>query len=248
MATESIVCPECAEPVAPGRLSCPACGTLLAAVAGGSGPATVVIDGPTEPPLLEPDPTPPVVGAYVPFVPPVAEPSPEPSPDPAPDPAPDHAPDPAPDPATDTSAATDLGITTDRVEVVAGWFVGFGAGLSAVGFLLPWSRTVIGAESVGGYLDTWGLASQSHALPFLAALIVAAFAFARPRLIGSWLRSGVLGVTLGSLLLGLVWPYLLGPLGAELGVSVEGIAIVVLLVGGVAAIWAGRHARVAPPV
>jgi hypothetical protein len=35
MATKTVVCPECAETVPYGRLACPACGSLLAAVAGG---------------------------------------------------------------------------------------------------------------------------------------------------------------------------------------------------------------------
>ena len=34
MTATSVVCPECGSPVAPGRLSCQACGTLLASVVG----------------------------------------------------------------------------------------------------------------------------------------------------------------------------------------------------------------------
>jgi hypothetical protein len=36
MATQTVVCPECAEPLPYGRRSCPACGALLASVAAGS--------------------------------------------------------------------------------------------------------------------------------------------------------------------------------------------------------------------
>ena len=34
MTATSVVCPECGSPVAPGRLSCQSCGTLLASVVG----------------------------------------------------------------------------------------------------------------------------------------------------------------------------------------------------------------------
>ena len=57
MATRTVVCPECAEPLPYGRLACPSCGTLLASVAGThrrSEPlATAEL---TEEPALEPDP------------------------------------------------------------------------------------------------------------------------------------------------------------------------------------------------
>ena len=33
----------------------------------------------------------------------------------------------------------------------------------------------------------------------------------------AWLRTGVLGLAVGGLLIGLTWPYAIGPLGADIG-------------------------------
>src|SRR3712207_3605612 len=73
MATRTVVCPECDEPVPYGRLSCANCGTLLASVAGAAqrpaplartttedGRALASDDGPAGP---EPDPEGPEPGA-----------------------------------------------------------------------------------------------------------------------------------------------------------------------------------------
>ena len=168
----------------------------------------------------------------------------------------DEAPDPAASPAGASSPAevptgtrgAALGISVQRVEEVAGWFVFLAAAVAAAAFVLPWSSVVIGAEGFGGYLDTWGLANPSHALVFIGALVVAGLGYLRPRIVGPWARSGVTGIALGSLMVGLVWPYLLGPLGASVDVVVEGIAAIVLVVGGIAALWAARHARDTSPV
>ena len=52
MATTAIVCTDCEAAVPYGRLSCPSCGNLLAAVVGGTPRATVVV----EPEAFEPEP------------------------------------------------------------------------------------------------------------------------------------------------------------------------------------------------
>ena len=44
-----------------------------------------------------------------------------------------------------------------RFVEIAGWFIVVGAAMSLLGFLLPWSRVVIGARTNGGYFDGWGL-------------------------------------------------------------------------------------------
>jgi hypothetical protein len=134
-----------------------------------------------------------------------------------------------------------------RFVEVAGWFVIAGAALSLLGFLLPWSRVVIGARSVGGYLDTWGLASPTHVLVLAAILAVLGLGIVRTP-VPAWLRSGVLGLALGSLLIGLTWPYLVGPLGADVGVIVVALGGLALVMGGVVASWATRHAEVEPVV
>ena len=48
--------------------------------------------------------------------------------------------------------------------------------------------------------------------------------------------------------MGLVWPYLIGPLGADVGVLVTALGGVALLIGGCVAVWATRHAEVEPAV
>jgi len=117
--------------------------------------------------------------------------------------------------------------------------------MSLLGFLLPWSRVVIGARGLGGYLDMWGLASPTHLIVFVAILIVLALGIV-PSPVPTWLRSGVFGLALGSLLIGLVWPYLVGPLGADVGVLVVALGGMALGIGGVVASWATRHAKVEP--
>jgi hypothetical protein len=127
-----------------------------------------------------------------------------------------------------------------RILEIAGWFVLVGAAMSTLGFLLPWSRVVIGAGDVGGYLSTWGLASPTHLFVFLATLGVLALAIVQTT-VPAWITSGVAGLTLGALLIGLSWPYLVGPLGADLGIRVVSLGGLALIVGGVLATWSSRH-------
>ena len=134
-----------------------------------------------------------------------------------------------------------------RVDDAAGWLVLAGSMATAIGFLVPWSRVIIGARSAGGYTDTWGLAGPGHALVFLAAILVFALAAVRNP-IGPWLRTGVAGLVLGSVVLGLIWPYLLGPLGAGPGVLLLAVAALLLIGGGLTSAVIHRHAAAPPPV
>jgi hypothetical protein len=119
--------------------------------------------------------------------------------------------------------------------------------MAVLGFLLPWSRVVIGSSGIGGYFDSWGLASPTHVLVVLGLLAVLALGILETPL-PSWLRTGVLGLALGGLLLGLTWPYLIGPLGADVGVLVVAIGGIALVIGGAVASWATRHAEGDPLV
>jgi hypothetical protein len=134
-----------------------------------------------------------------------------------------------------------------RFVEIAGWFVVVGSTMALLGFLLPWSRVVIGSRTVGGYFDGWGLASPTHLLVFVALLAVLALAVRRAP-VPAWISSGIFGLVMGGLLIGLAWPYLIGPLGADVGLTMTTLGGVALLIGGVVALWATRHVTAEPLV
>lgn len=127
-----------------------------------------------------------------------------------------------------------------RFVEIASWFAIVGAAMAILGFLLPWSRVVIGASGTGGYFDGWGLASPTHILVVLGLMAVLALEILRAP-VPAWLRTGIPGLILGSLVVGLIWPYVVGRLGADIGVMVTGLGAVALIAGGVVASWATRH-------
>lgn len=158
---------------------------------------------------------------------------------------------PAPEPAaggTATMVRSRVGPNDPaRFAEIAGWFVIVGATMAVLGFLLPWSTAVIGARSDGGYLDTWGLASPTHLVVLAATMLILALGIVRTA-VPIWLRAGVLPLGLGSLLIGLAWPYQIGPLGADVGVLVVVLGGLALIIGGVVAIWVTRHVEIDPVV
>ncbi len=142
--------------------------------------------------------------------------------------------------ATGATRAANLGEAA-RVVEFAGWLSVAGGALSAVGFLLPWSEfSVIGASGVG-YFDRWGMAGPGHVIVVLGLLAFLALALIRNP-IPVWLRVGLPGLALAALLLGLVWPYMLGPLGAGVGVLIVAIGAALLGVAGTLALVSDRHA------
>jgi hypothetical protein len=150
------------------------------------------------------------------------------------------------DPVASISAAFS-GIDRARVAEVAGWFVVAGSSMALLGFLLPWSVVVIGSRGTGGYLDDWGLASPTHLFAVLGLAGVLALGVLQNRA-PVWLRTGVLGLLTGGLLVGLTWPYAIGPLGADIGAMATFIGGMVLIGGGFVGIWATRHAEANPLV
>ncbi len=125
---------------------------------------------------------------------------------------------------------------------IPSWLVAIGSAVAAASFLLPWSSTAVGARSFGGYTDSWGFASPSHLLVWLAAVAVLILAVT-PNRVPAWLRTAVAGLVLGGVLLGFAWPYIIGgwPGGASIGIFVEAIAALALVSGGVLALRPGRH-------
>ena len=145
--------------------------------------------------------------------------------------------------ATPASQVVDVA----RLGEVAGWFVVVGSAMAVLGFLLPWSVVVIGARSSGGYLDGWGLASPTHVLVLVGLLGVLLLGVVQTW-VPAWFRTGVLGLGVGGLLIGLTWPYIFGPLGADMGVLVTALGGLALVIGGGVASWATRHAGADPVV
>jgi hypothetical protein len=134
-----------------------------------------------------------------------------------------------------------------RIDEAAGVIVLAGAMASLIGFLLPWSTVVIGSRGTGTYFDTWGLAGQGHLVVFLAVLGALALA-AIPNRLDTWLRTGVVGIALGALLLGLAWPYAFGPLGTGVGIVLLVVAACLLLLGGLLSTLVQRHGATTPAV
>ena len=74
-----------------------------------------------------------------------------------------------------------------------------------------------------------GLTGPGHILVLVAAIVIAVLAVV-PNRIPAWLRSGVAGLLLGMFVIGLVWPYIVGPLGASIGSLMDLVGSIVLIV------------------
>ncbi len=142
--------------------------------------------------------------------------------------------------ASEARAESDVeAAAVTRVDEFVRWLAVAGSALSAAGFLLPWSSVVIGAPGTG-YFDRWGMAGPWHVVVVLAVLAVLVLAVvANP--IPVWIRVGLPGLGLGALLAGLVWPYLIGPLGAGPGVLMVVVGALSLVTAGVAALAVDRR-------
>jgi hypothetical protein len=151
-------------------------------------------------------------------------------------------------PAT-TVAGRSLGVGAVDAEKVGGaarWLVVIGAALVAIGFLLPWSNSVIGATGID-YFDRIGLAGRGHLVIAAGVLATLALALIRNPL-PLWLRIGIPGLSLGSLLIGLVWVYVFGPLRTDPGAQAVLVGAVLLVVGGLIGVAIGRHGESPSPV
>ena len=147
----------------------------------------------------------------------------------------------APGPAS--SSATGLAAAARALEAPADLpsrMIAAGAGIAGIGFLLPWSETVVGSGAFGGYTASWGLAGPGHLLVVVGLFGVWGLAMLSERL-GGRIRPGLVAVGLGALLVGLVWPYLFGLLGAQFGTWVVVAGAVALITGGALELRAPRH-------
>lgn len=137
-------------------------------------------------------------------------------------------------------------IDRERIEETADVIMLVGSFGLVLSFLAPWADVVIGSRG-RGYMDTWGLAGSGHVALFLLALGVLALAVLQNP-IGRWLRTGVAGVALGAFVLGLAWPYVVGPLGAGPGALLAWVSGLVLFVAGIVSLLVLRHAALPPDV
>lgn len=274
--TKSIDCTECGAFVPYGRLSCPTCGALLASVGGrpSMAVASIDVDEAIPEPYLVPDDDEADTAPIWPSLSDAVDDGPVPvlagrpyrvsATDDLAAPATMNTAPGAYRPsaltlsgamagsASGVAAAAPETSSTRRIDWplvadVAGWAVVVGATMAVLGFLLPWAKVVIGARSAGSYFDSWGLASPTHVIVLGATMLVLALGVVQTG-VPIWLRSGVLPLALGSLLIGLVWPYEFGSLGADVGVLVVGLGGVAMVAGGTVTIWATRHAGVDPLV
>ena len=127
------------------------------------------------------------------------------------------------------------------------WLSVAGAAFAAVGFLLPWGLVVIGSND-SGYFGRWGLAGPWHAVVAGAVLVLLALSLVQNP-IPTWIRSGLAGLGVGALLLGLVWPYLALPaLGTGPGALIAAVGAAGLAVSGLLALITDRHVEGARPV
>jgi hypothetical protein len=128
----------------------------------------------------------------------------------------------------------------DAPDDLPTWLVTIGSAIALPAFLLPWSAFVIGSSSSGGYTDQWGLATPTHLLVFAACAATLGLAVV-PNRLPIWIRSGLVGLVLVGLLVGLAWPYLFAIPGASIGVLAIALSGILLAVGGGLAVRA-RHA------
>ncbi len=112
------------------------------------------------------------------------------------------------------------------------WLAAVGSLVCAVGFVLPFSSSIVIG---GGVEDTlfgrWGLANPANLVVMLAAVVLL-FVTLIPSRIPASIRGATLPILLGGWSLGIVWSYASGPFGLGLGTDAIGIGGILLVVGG----------------
>jgi hypothetical protein len=118
--------------------------------------------------------------------------------------------------------------------------VAVGAGIVALGLLLPWVNTLPGASPIANYLERWGLAGAGAWL-VLAALVVLALIATGSGRVAAW-PVGLPAIAMAAFVFGLIWPYAMVSTGRPIGVWVVVVGVLVLIAGGILARRA-RHER-----
>jgi hypothetical protein len=123
--------------------------------------------------------------------------------------------------------------------------IAIGAVVAVVGFLLPWANG--SASSIlAVWTSVWGLAGAGHWLIVLVAAALGLVASSSSPRVTS-VALGLPSIALASLLLGLVWPTVLGAASRPIGVLAVLVGAVVLGIGGVIHLGA-RHEAATPDV
>lgn len=129
----------------------------------------------------------------------------------------------------------------DAPDELEGWLLAIGGGVGILGFLLPWRSSL--EAGLSGYLGSWGLGISANLPIFVLVVVVAALAVL-PNRVAAWVRTGVGGMVVGGLVLGLTWLYLGGG-ATEIGAILSAVGGVLLIAGGILAVAPARMGR--PP-
>ncbi len=105
-----------------------------------------------------------------------------------------------------------------------------GAGLAALGLVLPWVNTLPGGNPFANYFDRWGLVGPGGWIPLVALVGLLAVAAGWGRVM-SW-PLGVPAVAAAAFLAGLLFRYVFGGFGWAIGIWFTVVGAIVLVVGG----------------
>ncbi|HEX5824187.1 MAG TPA: hypothetical protein VFY18_07000 [Candidatus Limnocylindrales bacterium] len=142
--------------------------------------------------------------------------------------------------AADRLAKLDLPADTPR-RVVA-----IGAVVAALGFLLPWTSSLANNDVLGDYWVRWGMAGPGAWIVVAMLIALAGLTLAGGRFAAT--PVGLPGFAMAMLLLGLTWSYFFGFPGRAVGLWVVLGGVILLAVGGLLDMRAGRHADEQPTV
>ena len=162
---------------------------------------------------------------------------------------PDRASAPAATESDETSERVSAADRLARLELPADWprrVVAIGAVIASLGFILPWTASPVGNDLLGDYWIRWGLAGPGAWIVVAMLVSLAGLTLAGGRLATA--PVGLPGVALAMLLLGLSWPYLFGFPERGVGIWVAMFGVLLLAIGGLLDMRAGRHRATQPTV